>query len=121
MTRQSTNHQKANENAVSTEPASKMTSVIMNSFFRPSRSASQPKYRAPRHAPAIYAEPANPICDADSERPLPCSVRRGAIAPMIVTCRLGRWCSNRHLHYSLPEAPDGGPADEPRPGTPGTS
>src|SRR5947208_2262401 len=89
-TRQATNHQNENENAVSTEQARKMTSVIMNSFLRPSRSANQPKYRAPTHAPGMYADPANATGEADSDRPLPCSVRRGAIAPMIVTCRPSR-------------------------------
>ena len=43
ITRQTRNHQKFIENAVSTLPVMKITSVSMNSFLRPILSASRPK------------------------------------------------------------------------------
>src|SRR3712207_1299163 len=54
MTRQTRNQTKFVENAVSTEPAMKMASVSMNSFLRPSLSASRPKNNAPAQAPTMY-------------------------------------------------------------------
>lgn len=35
--------------------------VIMKSFFRPNRSVSQPKTRAPTQAPATYVAAPNPV------------------------------------------------------------
>jgi hypothetical protein len=51
--RHARNHQKLNANAVRTEPTRKTASVIMKSRLRPMRSASHPKYRAPRQAPTM--------------------------------------------------------------------
>src|SRR4051794_25385326 len=90
ITRQAMNQAKLIENAVSTLPARKMQSVSMNSRLRPIRSAKRPKYRAPRQAPRMYAEPAAPTCDAVSSRPAPFSVSRPPIAPTIVTASPSR-------------------------------
>jgi hypothetical protein len=51
--RQSRNHQKFIENAVSTLPSRKIPSMIMNSLLRPVRSARRPKYSAPTQAPTM--------------------------------------------------------------------
>src|SRR5215212_2621614 len=90
MRRHARNHTKFMENAVSTLPLMKISSVSMNSFLRPILSARRPKYSAPRQAPRMYAEPAEPTSAAVSSSPEPSSVRRPPIAPTIVTARPSR-------------------------------
>ncbi|MGC0426406.1 hypothetical protein RKD32_002761 [Streptomyces sp. SAI-195] len=63
----------------------------MNSFLRPWRSVSQPKNRAPEHAPATYRAAARPVIWAElMSRPLPSSAMRPATLPTIVTSRPSR-------------------------------
>src|SRR3989440_8156040 len=80
------NHHTLNENPVAIEPPKNTNNVIMNNFLRPIRSANEPKYNAPAHAPTIYAEPESPTSAGLKLIPLPCSVNRPAIDPTIVTC-----------------------------------
>src|SRR4051812_1310188 len=65
---------------------------MRNSFFRPKRSVSCPKTRAPIHAPATYHPPASPTSAAVMPRPPSAGfiMRASDIEPTIVTSRPSR-------------------------------
>src|SRR5262245_27674484 len=76
--------------AVATVAVRYRTSVSMNNFCRPNLSVNWPKNSAPRHAPVMKSAAATPISAAVSSMPLPCSVRREATLPTMVTSRPSR-------------------------------